>query len=167
MKKLLALAALLLMLTPLHVLAEEPQSGTALQALYPDAQIITQAEDADDAFYVLDMGADQPKLCYFRLTEDGWTLALDSDTAIRPYVTQDAQPRFPYTSVELLLAEDTLSILYRRTVYSWRYDFTRDEAGQWQFVRLHTALPHALAGRLRHPGRVRCIRLPRGSVRPR
>ncbi|MDD6050231.1 MAG: hypothetical protein PUC00_03010 [Clostridiales bacterium] len=139
MKKLLALAALLLMLMPLHVLAEETPSGTALQALYPNAQIITQAEDADDAFYVLDMGEDRLKLCYFRLTEDGWTLALDSDTAIRPYVTQDAQPRVPYTSLELLLAEDTLSILYRRTVYSWRYDFARDEAGQWQFVRLHIA----------------------------
>lgn len=139
MKKLLAFASLLLMLTPLRVLAAESPSGTALQALYPDAQIITQARDADDAFYVLDMGEDQPKLCAFRLTEDGWTLTLDSDTAIRPYVTQDVQPRSPYTSVELLLEEDTLSILYRRTVYSWRYDFARDEAGQWQFVRLHTA----------------------------
>lgn len=148
MKKLLCMTLAVLVLCA-SAGAVGPQLGSArqeispaqqaLEALYPNKLVLAKAEDEDDAFFVVHMGENRNRLCYFRLTEDGWTLTLDSDTAIRPNVTQDARPRVQYTSVELLLAEDTLSILYRRTVYSWRYDFARDEAGQWQFVRLHTA----------------------------
>lgn len=148
MKKLLCMTLLMMLLCP-SAMAVGPQlvapqravspAQQALEALYPGKLVLAKAEDEDDAFYVLDMGEDQPKLCYFRLTEDGWTLALDSDTAIRPSGMGDMYAGYRYSRISLLLQEDVLTIQYLGGWDTWQYEFEKDIAGQWRFVRLHTA----------------------------
>lgn len=110
-----------------------------LSARYPDASILASACDEDDAFFVLEMGGDQPmKLCGFTLLDGSWVMTMDSDTAIRPNGLSDDDTRWNYDALALTLREDVLSICYDGW-YSWQYDFAKDDEGAWRFVRLYIA----------------------------
>lgn len=119
--------------------AEEGDALAVLEAAYPGASICASAEDADNVFFVLDTGDyNPPKLCGLRRVDGLWTLVIDSDTAIRPSGLSDEYQRWNYDKIVLSLEDDRLSIGYQGW-YSWQYDFAKDEAGNWRFLRLYVA----------------------------
>ena len=110
-----------------------------LSVRYPDASILASACDEDDAFFVLEMGGDQPmKLCGFTLLDGSWVMTMDSNTAIRPNGLSDDYTRWNYNELTLTLREDLLSICYDGWD-DWQYDFAKDDEGAWRFVRLYIA----------------------------
>lgn len=135
MKRLLALLLALLMLS-LPALAESPSAQSVVMAAYPGATILASAQDADDAFFVLNVGAESYKLCGLALRDGLWTLVIDSDTAVRSSGLSDEYKRWIYKSIALSLAGDTLSIIHQDWP-SWQYDFAKDDAGEWRFLRLY------------------------------
>lgn len=139
MKKLLCMV-LMLMLLCASARADVPQAYAArrtVSALYPDGIILAEAIDPDDAFFVVHLCGADDRLCSFRLTQDGWTLALDSDAAIRPSGMGDMYAGYRYSRINLLLQEDVLTIQYLGGWDTWQYEFKKDAAGEWQFIRLY------------------------------
>lgn len=138
MKRIMLLFLVLLAMT-LPALGESPAAQSVVTTAYPGASILASAEDGDDAFFVLDMGNYKPRrLCGLTMTDGAWTLVIDSDTAVRPSGLSDGYRRWNYDKVALSLTADTLSIIHQGW-YSWQYDFVRDDAGEWRFVRLYVA----------------------------
>lgn len=137
MKKLLVCLLSLMLTWAATAHGEEASARAALEAVYPDAQIIASAQDADDAFFVLAENG-QLRLCGYSLQDGTWTLTLDSDRAIRPSGLSDQYTRWNYSSIGLSLAEDTLSIVYQGW-HELQYEFVREQDGQWRFVRLYVA----------------------------
>ncbi len=137
MKRLLALITVLLVLT-VPALAESPSAQSVVTAAYPGAAILASAQDGDDAFFVLDVGAESHKLCGLALRDGLWQMVIDSDTAIRPSGLSDQYTRWNYDSITLALEDDLLSIGYQDW-YDWQYEFVKEQDGQWRFLRLYVA----------------------------
>lgn len=135
MKRLMVMIAIMVMVS-VTAMAEVPSAQSVVTAAYPGATILASAQDADDAFFVLDVGTESPKLCGLSLRDGLWTLVIDSDTAVRPSGLSDEYKRWIYKSIALSLAGDTLSIIHQDWP-SWQYDFAKDDAGEWRFLRLY------------------------------
>lgn len=135
MKLIMILLFVLLALTT-PALAESPTAQSVVTAAYPGATILAAAEDADDAFFVLDMGDYKPRrLCGLTVTDGAWTLVIDSDTAVLPdyFENEYRQWRIPY-SLTMALSEDELTLHYRKNGETETFIFRRSE-GEWHFAR--------------------------------
>lgn len=136
MKRFALLFALLLICLALPALAE-PTPGAAVAALHPEDEIIDHVMAGEDAFFLLQSPEGRRSLCLMRLKDGEWAEALHSEKVICP---KEFGTRYEwYRSSDVSLAWDgvTLSLLYTRaTEPHWQYDFARDEAGEWRFVRL-------------------------------
>ena len=74
-----------------------------------------------------------------RLKDGEWTEALHSEKVICPAERSDRHHRYAWNGVSLAWDGATFSLCYECvTGTAWRYDFARDEAGEWRFVRLCT-----------------------------
>ncbi len=137
MKKLIAL--LLILFLPSAAPAEGGPAA-ALDAVYPDAIVLSAAQMDDAAFYALDMPGNLPdKLVGFTWKGGRWALTLDSDTALRPSGLSDEYQRYLYDWIDLALDGGVLSIRYQRgSAEWWQYEFARTRDG-WRFVRLYHA----------------------------
>lgn len=138
MKRLLPMLCTLLALFALTARAEE-SAQTIVLTQHPGAKVVSAAQTESDAFFVLDTADGTQRLCGVTRTNGVWVLWLDSTSAIRPSGLADGWNSWRYQDVTLTLTDDTLSIAYR-TTYSlnWQYDFVKDDAGTWRFVRLST-----------------------------
>lgn len=137
MKRMLLMFCALLALLPLTAQGESAEAIVTAQ--YPDAQVIASAQTADEAFFVLADADGAHRLCGAALTDGAWSLWLDSVDAIRPSGLGDGWNSWKYHDVTLTLTADALSIGYRTYgVPAWQYDFAKDAAGTWRFVRLRT-----------------------------
>ncbi|MBQ2954604.1 MAG: hypothetical protein IJE07_13815 [Clostridia bacterium] len=138
MKRFALLFALLLICLTLPAMAEiTPESAVAI--LHPEAEIIDHVMAGEDAFFLLQSPEGVRSLCLMRLKDGEWTEALHSEKVICP---REFGTRYEwYRNSEVSLAWDgaTLSLCYEYvTGAAWQYDFARDEAGEWRFVRLTT-----------------------------
>lgn len=134
MKRLIPLILLLLLALP--ALAESPTAQSVVEAAYPGATILASAADADDAFFVLDMGNYKPRrLCGLTMNDGAWTLVIDSDTAVLPdyFENEYRQWRIPYT-LTMALTEDELTLHYKKNAETETYLFQRSE-DEWRFAR--------------------------------
>ena len=134
MKRLIPLILLLLLALP--ALAESPTAQSVVVAAYPGATILASAADADDAFFVLDMGNYKPRrLCVLTMNDGAWTLVIDSDTAVLPdyFENEYRQWRIPYT-LTMALTEDELTLHYKKNGETETFLFRRSE-DEWRFVR--------------------------------
>lgn len=138
MKRLLPMLCTLLALFALTARAEE-SAQTIVLTQHPGAKVVSAAQTESDAFFVLDMADGTQRLCGVTRMGGTWVLWLDSASAIRPSGLADGWNSWMYQGIALTLTDDTLSIAYR-TTYSlnWQYDFAKDDAGTWRFVRLRT-----------------------------
>lgn len=134
MKRFLLMLCTLLVLFALTARAEE-SAQTIVLTQYPGAKVVSAAQTESDAFFVLDT----QRLCGVTRTNGAWVLWLDSASAIRPSGLADGWNSWRYQDVTLTLTGDTLSIVYQsKHSLNWQYDFAKDDAGTWRFVRLRT-----------------------------
>ena len=135
MKRLLLLLTLLLMMA-LPALAETtPEEAVA--ALHPDLAITDHIMAGEDAFFLLKSPEDVRSLCVLRRENGAWAELLHSEKVICPADRSDRHHRYDWNGVSLTWDGATLSLCYECVSgTAWQYDFVRDDAGEWRFVRL-------------------------------
>lgn len=119
----------------LPVQAAAPEAVAAALALHPDMTVAFSVGSGDDAFLILQGAAGQQRLCVLERRDGQWTVAIDSDKAIRPSGIGDMYSNHIYDSLWLEWDGETLSVHYRWSAYHWHDDFTRTQEGEWRFVR--------------------------------
>lgn len=135
MKRLLILLTLLLIMA-LPALAETPPEE-AVAALHPGLAVTDHIMAGEDAFFLLQSPEDVRSLCVLRRENGVWAELLHSEKVVCPAERSDRHHRYRYDDVSLAWDGATLSLCYEYvTGTAWQYDFARDEAGEWRFVRL-------------------------------
>ena len=137
MKRLLILLTLLL-LAALPSLAEMPPEE-AVAALHPGLAVTDHIMAGEDAFFLLQSPEGVRSLCVLRRENGAWAELLHSEKVICPADRSDRHDRYAWNGVSIAWDGATLSLCYECvTGTAWQYDFARDEAGEWRFVRLCT-----------------------------
>lgn len=138
MKRLFLTLFILLLAVP--ALADTPEE--ALSALHPGLKVTSSVVAEGDAFFLLQAPDDVRSLCVLRETDGAWTELLHSESVISPARRMELHSSYWYDDIDLIRDGATLSLRYSyRTSAAWQYDFARDEAGIWRFVRLTTEAP--------------------------
>lgn len=137
MKRLLILLTLLLIMA-LPALAETTPEET-VAARHPTLAVTDHIMAGEDAFFLLKSPEDVRSLCVLRRENGAWAELLHSEKVICPADRSDRHHRYRYDGVSLAWDGATLSLCYEyMTGTAWQYDFARDDAGEWRFVRLCT-----------------------------
>ena len=137
MKRLLILLTLLLMIA-LPALAETTPEET-VAVLHPGLAVTDHIMAGEDAFFLLQSPEDVRSLCVLRRENGAWVELLHSEKVICPAERSDRHHRYAWNGVSLAWDGATLSLCYECVSgTAWQYDFARDDAGEWRFVRLCT-----------------------------
>ena len=156
MKRLMILLTLLLMMA-LPALAETTPEET-VAALHPGLAVTDHIMAGEDAFFLLKSPEDVRSLCVLRRENGAWAELLHSEKVICPADRSGKYYRYAWNGVSLAWDGATLSLCYEYvTGTEWQYDFARDEAGEWRFVRLYM-------DRARYPDRLDELTLEDGWV---